>query len=54
MSSIPNAEGNENKIETIYFTNNSVDKDSTENENITVFNTSFDFLQVRTYICIYV
>lgn len=45
MSSIPKVEGNENKIETIYFTNNSVDKGTTENENITVFNTSFDFLQ---------
>lgn len=53
MSSIPNVEFTPNKIETIYFTNNNiggntVDQNLQKSKNTTdsVFNTSFDFLQV--------
>lgn len=51
-SSFPNVEYTENKIETIYFTNNNIsgkNAEPTQHNSFTtdsVFNASFDFLQV--------
>lgn len=54
VSSVPNVEYSADKIETIYFTNNSIAGNTVEkkpsqirNTSDSVFNTSFDFLQVN-------
>jgi len=59
VSSVPNVEYTPNKIETIYFTNNCIGENVDEqklhqnrNTSDSVFNTSFDFLQVCLNTCI--